>query len=116
MGYETYVPQRGPSSGKSTVRILRNGDFSVSPVVYDEHFKGAEHVELLYDPRRKKIGLKPRTKRSKSTYKLRRSPQGGERRYVSGAQFLANYGLRFSKARSFDVKWNARQKVLELSV
>lgn len=115
MGFETYVPQRGPSSSKSSIRILRNGDISVSPGAYDTWFKGADYVELLYDPKRKKVGLKPRPKSGKSTYKLRRSPQGGARRYVSGGQFLANYGIRVTKARSFEAKWNDAQKVVEFT-
>lgn len=116
MGYETYVPQRGPSSGKSTIRILRNGDISVSPAVYDQWFKKAEFVELMFDPQNKKVGLKPRSKASKATYKLRKSPQGGARRYVSGGQFLANYGVSVSKSRSFETKWNERQKLVEFGV
>ena len=116
MGYEIYVPQRGPSSGKSTIRILRNGDLSVSPAVYEKWFGRADYVELMFDTQNKKVGMKPRTKPSKSTYKLRESPQGGARRYVSGGQFLANYGVTITKAKSFDAKWNERQKVVEFSV
>ena len=115
MGFETYVPQRGPSSTKSSIRILRNGDISVSPGIVDTFFKGADYVELLYDPKRKKVGLKPRSKKSKSTYKLRVSPQGGARRYVSGGQFLTNYGIKVSKARSFEGKWNPSLKVVEFT-
>jgi len=116
MGFETYVPQRGPSSGKSTIRILRNGDISVSPAVHEQYFKKADYVELMFDPQNKKVGLKPRSKSSKSTYKLRLSPQGGARRYISGGQFLATYGITFTKARSFDAKWNERQKLVEFTV
>ena len=60
MGFETYVPQRGPSSGKSTIRVLRNGDLSISPAVYEQWFDKAGYVELLFDPQNKKVGLKPR--------------------------------------------------------
>jgi len=116
MGYETYVPQRGPSSGKTTIRILRNGDFSISPAIYEEWFRKADYVELMYDPKGKKIALKPRAKSSKATYKLRLSPQGGARRYVSGGQFLAHHGIRFTKAKSFEGKWNPRLKVAEISI
>ena len=116
MAYETYIPQRGPSGGKSTVRVLRNGDLSVSPAVYDQYFNRANYVELMFDPNNKRVGLKPRTKPTKATYKLRESPQGGARRYVSGGQFLATYGVSFNKAKSFDVKWNDREKVVEFAV
>lgn len=116
MGFETYVPQRGPSSGKSTVRILGNGDFSISPAVYQQWFKKAKYVELLFDPRAKKVGLRPRSKPTKATYKLRESPQGGRRYYVSGGQFLESYGIRVNKAKSFDVKWNGSAKAVEFSV
>ena len=115
MGFETYVPQRGPSSSKSSIRILRNGDISVSPGAYDAWFRGADYVELLYDTRRKKVGLRPQSKRSKSTYKLRKSPQGGARRYVSGGQFLSNFGIKVNKARSFEGKWNPSLRVVEFS-
>ncbi|MFN2421217.1 MAG: hypothetical protein ABR527_07530 [Gemmatimonadota bacterium] len=115
MAYETYVPQRGPSGGKSTVRVLRNGDLSISPSVYDQYFNRANYVELMFDPNNKKVGLKPRSKPTKATYKLRESPQGGARRYVSAGQFLANYGVKVTKAKSYDVKWNEREKLVEFA-
>lgn len=116
MAFETYVPQRGPSAGKSTIRILKNGDFSISPAAYERWFNKANHVELLFDPRSRKVGLKPRSKSTKASYKLRESPQGGERRYVSGSQFLASYKVDVKKARSFEAKWNDNQKLVEFSV
>lgn len=116
MAYETYVPQRGPASGKSTIRILKNGDFSISPGAYAKWFDNANYVELMFDPRQKKIGLKPKPKSTKASYKLRESPQGGRRRYVSGGQFLENYGISVGKAKSFDAEWNKNAKVVEFSV
>ena len=116
MAFETYVPQRGPSVGKSTIRILKNGTFSVSPAAYDKWFKKSNYVELLFDTRSGKVGLRPRSKPTKASYKLRMSPQGGDRRYVSGAQFLESYGGDVRKARTFEAKWNERQKLVEFSV
>ena len=116
MAFETYVPQRGRASGKSTIRILKSGDLSVSPDVYEQWFRRAGHVELLFDPKGKKIGLRPRAKPSRASYKLRESPQGGDRYYVSAGRFLDHYGISHHKARGFEVKWNGRQKVVELSV
>lgn len=116
MAFETYVPQRGPSAGKSTIRILKNGDFSISPAAYETWFNKANHVELLFDPRSRKVGLKPRSKATKASYKLRESPQGGQRRYVSGSQFLESYGVKLGKAKSFEAKWNDSQKLVEFSV
>lgn len=115
MSFETYVPQRGPSSEKSTIRILRNGDLSISPSVYENWFGKAGYVELLFDARARKVGLRPRRKPTKATYKLRESPQGGRRFYVSGGQFLHKYGINMSKAKSFEAKWNAGAKVVEFS-
>ena len=116
MAFETYVPQRGRSSGKSTIRILKSGDLSISPDVYAEWFGKAGHVELLYDPKARKIGLRPRAKGSRSTYKLRESPQGGARYYVSAGRFLDHYGISHQKARAFKAKWNGRQKIVEVSI
>lgn len=116
MTFETYVPQRGPASGKTTIRILKSGDFSVSPGAYEEWFDGANYVELLYDSRRSRVGLKPRRKPTKASYKLRESPQGGRRRYVSGQQFLVAYGIAVNKARSFEGVWNDAEKLVEFSV
>ena len=116
MGFETYIPQRGPSSGKSTIRILKNGDFSISPMVYDQWFDKANHVELMFDPQHRRIGLKPRPKSTKASYKVRESPQGGMRRYVSGGQFLDTYGVDVDKAKSFDAKWNEKEKLVEISL
>lgn len=116
MGFETYVPQRGPSSGKSTVRVLRNGDMSISPSVYENWFDRANYVELLFDPQGKKVGLRARRKPTKATYKLRESPQGGSRRYISSGRFLSTYGVAVNKAKSFEARWNGRQRLVEFSV
>lgn len=116
MPYETYVPQRGPASGKSTIRILKSGDLSISPGAYDQWFEGANYTELLFDPKRKKIGLKPRRKPTKASYKLRESPQGGRRRYVSGQQFLDTYNISVEKAKSYEAQWNQNEKLVELRV
>jgi hypothetical protein len=96
--------------------VLKNGNFSISAAAYREWFDKAEYVELLFDPRARRVGLRPRGKSTRASYKLRKSPQGGDRRYVSGAQFLESYGIRLRKARSFDAKWNARQKLVEFSL
>lgn len=116
MPFETYVPQRGPGGGKSTIRILKSGDFSISPGAYEKWFSGAGYVELLFDPRGKKVGMKPRKSSTKASYKLRESPQGGRRRYVSGQQFLESYGVKVGKAESYEAQWNDKEKLVEFSV
>ena len=116
MPYETYVPQRGRAGGKSTVRILRNGVISVGGGAYDQWFGGASHVELMFDGRGRKVGLKPRRKPTKATYKLRESPQGGTSRYVSAGRFLETYGVKVAKAQTFDAQWNEKEGVVEFKV
>lgn len=116
MPFETYVPQRGPSGSKSQIRILKSGDFSISPSAYQEWFGNANYVELLFDPKSKKIGMKPRKRPTKASYKLRESPQGGDRRYVSGEQFLETYGVSVNKAKAFDAAWNDKEDLVEFSV
>lgn len=116
MAFETYVPQRGRAAGKSTIRVLKNGNFSISAAAYQKWFDKANYVELLFDARARKVGLRPRSKPTRASYKLRESPQGGDRRYVSGAQFLDSCGVKLRKARSFDAKWNDRQKLVEFSL
>lgn len=116
MPFETYVPQRGRGAGNSTIRILKSGVISISPGAYDEWFGGANHVELLFDSRSKKVGLKPRRKPTKASYKLRESAQGGRRRYISGGQFLSTYDVSVSKAKSYDAQWNDSEKLVEFSV
>ena len=116
MAFETYVPQRGRSAGKSTIRVLKNGNFSISAAAYQKWFDKANYVELLFDSRSRKVGLRPRNKPTRASYKLRESPQGGDRRYVSGTQFLESYGVKLRKARSFDAKWNDRLKLGEFSL
>lgn len=117
MPFETYVPRRGPGKAeKPTIRILKSGDFSISPAAYDEFFGGAKHAELLYDPKSKKIGIKPRRKPTKASYKIRESPQGGSRRYISGSQFLEHYGIEVDKAKSLEASWNQKDKLVAVSV
>ena len=58
MAFKTYVPQRGPSVGKPSIRVLKNGTCSISATAYEKWFNKASYVELLFDPRARKIGLK----------------------------------------------------------
>lgn len=116
MGFKTYFPQRGPSSGKTTVRILRNGDLSISPGLRERWFGKAGFIELLYDPKAGKVGLKPRAKATRATYKLRPSPQGGRRFYVSGSQFLDACGIKIGKVKNHEARWNEQEKLVEFSV
>jgi len=106
LAFETYVPQRGRSAGKSTIRVLKNGNFSISAAAYQKWFDKANYVELLFDSRARKGGLRPRNKPTRASYKLRESP----------TQFLESCGVRLRKARSFDAKWNDRQKLVEFSL
>lgn len=115
MAFKTYVPRRGPRGVSATIRILKNGAISVSPTAHREWLGGAEYVELLYDPKTRKIALKPRKRPTKATYKLRVSPQGGDRRYVSAGQFLDHLGVKVAKARTVDAKRNRRAGVVEIS-
>lgn len=88
---------------------------SISPAAYEDWFGKAEYVELLFDPKAKKIGLRPRAKSTKATYKLRASPQGGRRHYISAGKFLATYGVSVRKAKSYTASWNPSAKVVEFS-
>lgn len=95
MAFETYVPQRGPSVGRSTIRILKNGNFSISPAAYEKWFRKSNYVELLFDARTRKVGLRPRGKPTKASYKLRTSPQGGDTGDTSqDRSFWSRTGLR----------------------
>jgi len=116
MGFKTYFPQRGPSSGKTTVRVLRNGDLSISPGVRKNWFGKAGFVELLFDSEAGKVGIRPRAKSTRATYKLRPSPQGGRRFYVSGGQFLDACGIQTRKARNHEAQWNEKEKLVEFLV
>ncbi|MDX1624681.1 MAG: hypothetical protein R3199_11965 [Gemmatimonadota bacterium] len=116
MPYEKYIPRRGPAGGRATVRILKNGDFSVSPGAFNKWFDGANHVELYFNPNAKKVGMKPKKQPTKASYKLRESPQGGDRRYVSGEQFLETYDISVEKATTYEAEWNDKEDLVEFKV
>ena len=101
MPFETYVPKRGPKkTGPSAIKILKNGDLSINPSAVGDFFKGVQYVELLYDSKGERIGLRPKRRATKATYKLRESPQGGDRRYVSAGKFLDHFGITVKKAQT----------------
>ena len=116
MPFETYVPSRGRgSSDKPTIRVTKNGQFSISAVAYEQLLNKANHVELLFDPRSGKVGLRPRGKATKASYKVRASPQGGNRRYVSAQKFLEHFGIEVKKASTFEVGWNKKERAAEFT-
>lgn len=97
-----------------TIRVLESGELSIGPEACRAFFHEAHHVELLFDPERGRIGLRPRTKPTRASYKLR--PQGGRRRYVHAVQFLEHYGIEEVRGRRLPARWNDRAGVVEVTL
>lgn len=99
---------------ESTIRVLESGELSIGPEAWRALLDEAAHVELLFDPERERIGLRPRERPTRASYKLRR--QGGRRRYVHAVQFLEHYGLDEARGRRLPARWNDRVGIVEVSV
>lgn len=97
-----------------TIRVLESGELSIGPAVCRAFLAGVRHVELLFDPDRERIGLRPRTRPTRASYKLR--PQGGRRRYVHAGQFLEHYEIEDARGRRLPARWNDRAGVVEVAL
>ena len=72
-----------------------------------------ENVLLLWDEERRRIGIRPITKKDKRAYRL---TQGKSSSMFSGKSFLEFIGYDMSKTRSFPAEWNEEEERFEIEI
>ncbi len=64
---------------------------------------GVTHVQLGFDPKTKRVGIRATGEDAKGSYRLRSQGANGLR-LVAGKRFFAHYGIEIGKAQRFDTE------------
>lgn len=99
MGFEVFDKRSAPMKGAPSVTVQRKGIVSINAPAH-KLIGNAQVVELLFDPSRRVMGLRP-AEPSPRTYELR-SPSKSGQTLVSATAFMKTYDIDTSVSRRYD--------------
>lgn len=97
--FETFERGAKPDPGRASVTISKCNTLSLNRRAV-EVLGNPKQVELLFDKRRKVIGLKPVKEETPNSYRLR-PHNGSTGSLVAISKFLKRYGLVFAQTQRF---------------
>src|SRR5262245_48698764 len=115
MGYEIFSRKvtRTVAPSVSFSKLGRIGlNYGATKILKD---KAVEYVLLLWDKDRKRIALRPITKKDKSAYYITYAAKGNYSMF-SAKTFLEHIGYDLSETRSVEAKWSENEDMLEIDV
>jgi hypothetical protein len=115
MGYEIFT-RKVIRAGSPTVAISKSGKIALnksSTVTLERN--AVEFVLLLWDKDRRKIGIRPITKKDARAYRLKYGPKNNGA-YFSAKTFFDYIGVDYSETRSFPAVWAEDESLLEAEV
>ncbi len=118
MSFEKFVPEkkRGAAPKPPEAKVLKGGQISLNSAAYQQFLKGATHIELLYDPSSKKIGLRPKKYKTKATFKLRAVGKNKSTYRINAKPLVEHYNIKLSAKISATPSWNSAENLLELTL
>ncbi len=119
MPFEKYTPpKKGPKpvAKPPKASLLQGGQISLNSTAYAEYLKGAKYIELYYDPKAMKIGLKPRKYPLKSGFPLRVVGKGKSTYRVNAKPLMEHYDIKIAKKLTVTPQWNKSEGLLELAL
>lgn len=99
MSFEVFDKRSAPMRGAPSVTVQRKGIVSINAPAH-KLINGAKVVELLFDPARRVMALRP-AEPSPRTYELR-SPSKSGQTLVSATAFMQTYGIDTSVSRRYE--------------
>lgn len=113
--FEKFVHRRSRRQATPMVTISRNGYFAFNTSCVEQLIKEYKQVELLYDRKGKRIGLKLLDKPTPDSYKIRR-PAKDRIVSVAASAFLEFYKIPHEKTRSYPAVWNEPETMIVLDL
>jgi hypothetical protein len=98
MAFETFKRQRAAPATEPTLTIQRRGTLSLNTPAFDA-LERPKHVELLFDPDEKLIGLRKAASTAPHAYPVRGIGKNAATHAISGKGFLKYYGIKLDVAR-----------------
>lgn len=102
MAFETFTGRGRKASSVPKVTISKTGLISANKVCREKLLGGTDAVQLLYDRKTKRIGIKPVPKGTPHAYRFH-AEKGGQ---ISGSAFLKHYDIMPDKTKSLQAKWD----------
>lgn len=99
MPFEVFDKRSAPMRGAPSVTVQRKGIVSINAPAH-KMIDGAKVVELLFDPARRVMALRP-ADTSPRTYELREPSRSGQT-LLSATAFMQNYGIDTSVSRRYE--------------
>jgi hypothetical protein len=98
------------------ISILDRGQFAIGRVCYEKFLKDYyKFIVLYYDKDRRVIGLKPTNTKAPECYEVLVDPSGRLAR-ISGHKFLKFFKIEHEKSHKYKVRWNEKEKLIELDL
>jgi hypothetical protein len=97
-----------------TVSVTKNGTFGVNQACQKQHLPKAEAVQLLFDAKSRRIGIRPVPVDTEHSYKLRAVKGGGFQ--ITAISFLRHYELEHPKTKQYPATWDDAEKVLVIKL
>jgi hypothetical protein len=114
MAWEVYRPERN-TLGEPAVTLSPTGRMVFNKAATKKlHDLKLRRAELLWDPARALIGVRPSSSPSAS-YSLR-IPESMNNTSFSCSSFMNHIGYDWSKTRSFPASWDEKQKMYVIEV
>jgi hypothetical protein len=102
MNWETFEGQQYIRRGRKEPRVtFCKGTFYLNRSAY-EAMDCLAAVEMLFEPRRRAIGLKPIAPGKRNAFAIKRHDKRGSHHRISAAAFCKQYHLRFDRTVLFD--------------
>jgi hypothetical protein len=93
-----------------TVSVTKNGTFGLNQACQEQYLPKAEAVQLLYDAKSRRIGIRPVAPETEHSYKLRPVKGGGFQ--ITAISFLRHYELEHPKTKQYAATWDDAEKVV----
>ncbi len=113
MAFEKFRKKISARSRNPLVSIRRDGYIVMNGSAVESYLGPARHVHLLYDPQKKRVGVKPLRAEEADAYAARgRDIRGGKGIMVYAATFLKYYGIVAEASRAYAPAWDEQAKML----
>ena len=115
MGYEIFN-RRMSRVTNCAATIAKLGRFNFNKLAAETlQTNAVERVLLLWDEERSKIGIRPISKKDSRSYEIYYA-KGNRGAYISSKTFLDWIRYDYSESRAFDLSWNEREGVYEMTI
>lgn len=116
MAFIKYV-KRAPKAGKGeaikekTISISPRGVIGLGVAVVELYFRGKKYVELFYEAKKNKLGLKPLTKKTADSFTIRYDKTGRIGQIIARG-FFNRFQITIASSTRLSARWVGRAKLL----